>query len=518
MLPISPLANTDTFAGPPLKLPAREVAISLKRADIPVEPKKAPNSINRKIYVADTPSDEFVKNYETLHSTTAANITSVEIHAGAQTYTVFYENGEYTVSETMGTGTNQARAASLFSCFSQVLSYNQVGMIGEGDMSIYGLDKTDHYAIVNLYDGTTYRYTVGSLTPTDVYCYMISDQDDRVHIAPKSIHSYVNYPVSYYFGIPSFSIQAEAITRMRLERHGDVVFDMVKTAVEETISLTGWHINEPINVDADGVNDDTMKEGFVNFQLAGVLADGDSADSRYGFQDPTYQVLVEYDYTDETGAVTPSVLEMTVGTIDREEDMAYIMFPGDDAIYFARPSKVSFLDVTTYEMSSRYFAMLYINRVTQVGIYGPKDQIVIDVDQVVQYDEDGKPRLNGNGDIACKQVFYVKGEEQPDEPSRFLYQHVIQMHANGLISDPDYTIEGKRPMYRVVFRRNAEPTTIAYEFYEYDLDFYAVAINGEAYFTIRQTQLESLLNAVAAYRDGTIQRPVTNPTLTDSGN
>src|SRR5699024_11463305 len=53
--PRSPLEMTDTLAGPPDVCPAIARAASLNSCPIPVRLKNAPNKINKKIYVADTP-------------------------------------------------------------------------------------------------------------------------------------------------------------------------------------------------------------------------------------------------------------------------------------------------------------------------------------------------------------------------------------------------------------------------------------------------------------------------------
>ncbi len=53
--PKNPLETTATLAGPPLLDPAIAIAKSLKNCPIPEDVKNAPKSINKNMYVDDTP-------------------------------------------------------------------------------------------------------------------------------------------------------------------------------------------------------------------------------------------------------------------------------------------------------------------------------------------------------------------------------------------------------------------------------------------------------------------------------
>ncbi|MNP82813.1 hypothetical protein D3C76_1815760 [compost metagenome] len=54
MVPISADDTTATFAGPPSLWPNRPMAKSVNSLIMPAFSRKAPNRMNRKIYVADT--------------------------------------------------------------------------------------------------------------------------------------------------------------------------------------------------------------------------------------------------------------------------------------------------------------------------------------------------------------------------------------------------------------------------------------------------------------------------------
>ena len=56
IIPIRPLATIETFASPPIVRPARDIAKSLMNRPIPVSVRNAPKRMNRKMYVAETPS------------------------------------------------------------------------------------------------------------------------------------------------------------------------------------------------------------------------------------------------------------------------------------------------------------------------------------------------------------------------------------------------------------------------------------------------------------------------------
>ena len=365
------------------------------------------------------------------------------------------------------------------------------------DLSAYGLDKPRATVTMTYRDGTQTVWLLGDQAPTSTSSYFCEKGSKAVFLIYQSAATNMTTTrVSLHTCEMPWTISdTTTISDLIIDvAGGETVEVNYDTDTENNISVSSLRLVQPFNY---GANSDRVDEMFTG--VAALTADayagelGELEDT--GLEDGAYRYKVVVTVTpDDTVPEETETYTYLVGNY-ATSDAVYVKIDETNAVYTVDSSSLTFLDnATPGYLVDQFSNLIYITRVDAMTIKTADDEWNITIERTPELDDAG----NETDDEV--ETFYFDGELTDESLFRKLYQKIIGT-MNSKLCD-DYYFDGE--VYcSVTYKLNIEPGELTIEYLVYDDDYLAVRRDGLTLFLIKRDNIDSMINSLNEYRDGT---------------
>ncbi len=385
-------------------------------------------------------------------------------------------------------------AASAIIGYAANLTATQQVEDGAKDLAVYGLDKPALTVTMSYRDGTKAVWNFGNKVPTGSGYYMCQEGTATVFVIYSAAYTSLNTTLNelYVLNIPVNFESSAAVTHLLIEQKGkDTVELRYLDETEETFSIQTLKLVQPIQYDAQAERANEVIEGCLGITLSGYA--GEKPDlPEAGLDDPRARIVIS-DGEENT-------LTCVIGNY-YDSDYVYIQVDDTDAVYLMDATLLTFLDKANANyLVDQFSNLVNILMVDRVDITAGDVEYSMEIQRVPDLDENGVQKNDANGKPATIDTYLFNGEESAEKIFKKLYQVVIGTMVSK-VSD-DFNIEGD-VVARITYTLNVEPGEFTVEYLKYDESYYAVRRDGITLFLIKHDKVNSLLNDLESFANGT---------------
>ncbi len=352
------------------------------------------------------------------------------------------DNAEWTMEGMEGISVKKAYADALCKSMTNISSPMLVKENAD-DLSQYGLDKP--YAQLKItYPDSEQMLNIGNVSG-DYYYFALSGKNDVYIVSSKDLAMAFTAPIRY---LETYIINVDTNT-IKGVKYGNV-------AVEKTGEY--WIEALPYVRVCDDAN---VKTRLLT-AVSSINAD---------------KIVKKSEITTEkTNTVTVKLtdgeeIEFSVYPKDAEE--SYVIKDESEYAYVVKNGALEFLDITGFELITKYVALIPITEVKKLEMVSPNGKRVIEVDA---------PKSEAP-------VFYLDGEEAKEESVRDFYADLVSLTFKG-----EGTASGAAE-YAIIFT-HTDNTKTDIRFVPVTETDYAVSIDGKTQFTIAKKSVTDVFAGI----------------------
>ncbi len=369
---------------------------------------------------------------------------------------------------------NQTQAKNVLYTASKVV----VEKIITEDMSNiaqFGLEDPEIVATAEYSDGKTNTFYFGNNVPGSGQYYMMMEGVDKVFVVWNNYGNNAKSSLNDLVEVESISMTIDEISDINIIENGETYMSFSNIAGKTTlVDMNSWKLTKPYYRSLDSSSEES-KWTLLYTELLDLLGEDDVLDSAgdaadYGLDNPWIQV----EFTKTTGeTIAISFAE------ENEDGICAMKFSDSDIIYKVNPKVLGFMDYEAFDLVEKLLMLInirYVDEIILEGVVGDDTVIVSHSDSV---DENGEPKLDGNGEQIVNTGYIVDGVELTEdeiEQGSWFYQNILSVK---LLREADKDFTPSKPAGTVSLSLSEEPFTYTINFYEYDDYFYAVKINDD---------------------------------------
>lgn len=368
------------------------------------------------------------------------------------------------------------------------------------DLSQYQLDYPQYTVELTDQSGETKKLMIGveSVAAGGRYAYV--DQADQIYVIASNFTDNFDYTRNEMMELPETpSITAEYVTGYKVKpAKGKSFTAKYDETGAEFADMDGWDITGVYQTAVPGSSDalQTLFAGLGNMEATeGVeYRATDKLQKQYGLAKPTYVIDVDYDTVEEDDTAddsteeqeekeeirTPHHYQISVGSLNDQEDHYYVSIDGSDGIYLMSSETID--------------ALVEINAFDY--IYKPMHKPVMEQLQDIRFSYQGQEHeikvtkkevengISEDGSIVYDYTILLDGKTELDE---YAFQEVYSSVFNSLVysREQDNTIKGQGQEAQAYMTIVTEKRKISLQFLPYDgNNFYRVEQDGECNFLV----------------------------------
>lgn len=423
------------------------------------------------------------------------DVKSVTITYRDETYTLVKSGEAYVAQGHPDKELNAAQCSAVFSAAASVYAQEVIRDTQE-DLSDFGLSAPMAVVEVAYTDGSTARMQVGDKTPGGNAYYMLVDGDSRV--LTMTYATAMNYlrTLNSLRVVADITTSSEEFAYLKLEKDGKLVMEIDIVTGDEKVGITTMEFVQPWRSGVNAEKLATMLDSVGEFFFGGIAAGDFSNLAAYGLDSPAIRMELRTQSKSYT---------LLVGGASDIDGYSYAKLDDSDIVYYIGNESLAVLDTSPYVLMDKLALLVGIGTIQSYEFQGFDKQIKIDVEQTHEVDENGEAVLGSDGQPKQTQNFYRNGKQMPDDQSRYFYQYCVGIAADSPVSEgwqhPEYAVAS------IIYTRlSGEEARL--DFYEYNTDFYAIAQNGNVYFTVRKEKVRAIADAIEPYLAGTLERNI----------
>ena len=257
---------------------------------------------------------------------------------------------------------NQTYAGNMQSALASVTSSRTITEVTK-DLASFGLDTPAVQVIATLDDGTTTSIAIGDEAPVVGGYYATVDEGSEVYIVTAAFYNCFIYTLTEMTATETIpTITAEYITHLTVENKDkqNVEISYDETSYADYAGFTNWTMDQPyataIPADADAVA--TVLSNYASIEFLSCIDYNAKDLSKYGFDDPTASIALEY-YEVETTKVYHDY-ELIIGTTD-EAGNYYAKLKDSNAVHTISADTVATLTaIDAYSTAYHYINLINI--------------------------------------------------------------------------------------------------------------------------------------------------------------
>lgn len=377
------------------------------------------------------------------------------------------------------------------------------------DLSQYQLDYPQYTVELTDQSGETKKLMIGveSVAAGGRYAYV--DQADQIYVIASSVTDYFDYTRNEMMELPEApAITAEYVTGYKVKpAKGKSFTAKYDETGAEFADMDGWDIIGAYQTAVPGSSDalQTLFAGLNNMEATeGVeYRATDKLLKQYGLAKPTYIIDVDYDTVEEDDTAedsteeqeekeeirTPHHYQISVGSLNDQEDHYYVSIDGSDGIYLMSSETIDALvEINAFDYVYKQMHKPVMEQLQDIrfAYQGQEHEIKVTKKEV----ENG---ISEDGSTVYDYTILLDGKTELDE---YDFQEVYSSVFGSLVysREQDNTIKGQGQKAQTFMKIVTDKRTIDLQFLPYDgNNFYRVEQDGVCNFLADINVVESAM-------------------------
>lgn len=367
-------------------------------------------------------------------------VESIEV-TGPDGFKLYKDENTWVMDGMEGVGVTDAYASALVKSMTGISSPMIVEAEAE-DLSVYGLENPEVTVRLRYADGEA-KINIGSTSGE--YYYLCVEGKKTVYIVSAQDLYMVFMERADYLETTVVDVDASLITKVsypgvKIEKGEDNAWREISPY--ERLADEAAVKNKVLSRISSIEGDDVIKRDEAEGRDAGgvriTLSDGD---------------------------------EIALRVLRGEEN--YVIPENSEYAYLVDDDKLTFLDVTGYDLLNKYIAPVSIEKVTKIALTSSKGTSVITID----------------APSSEAPIFYLDGKEADEVSVRAFYEDLVGLTVNG-----EGTASGAAEYAIIMTLENGEKTDI--RFISLSESDFAVSINGKTQFTANKKSVTDVFEKI----------------------
>lgn len=367
------------------------------------------------------------------------------------------------------------------------------------NLAVFGLDDPIVTTITTLANGEIIVAYVGDLAPSQDAYYMYVEGDDRIITIKQSFYTYASYTNDQLHLIENTEYAYDQVVAVSINQKGEEELSFISVDIKDSRSMSIFQMTSPWVASCDAEELAKLQENVTGIKIDNIIETKPEDLSIYGLDDPYATISYELG----NGAVKTFIIGNML------DNYSYYAQIDDSPIIYDISS--SFIDkVLASEplpLVDKLYAIYSIYITDAVNFNGFGIDNTLNIQHYLKKNTDGSNKLDGNGNPLSGQKFYLdkSDEEYLEDAGRKLYQELISLYIHSPI------VEGKEISSKssaVLTFEFSDGESIVINFYEYNLDYYAVELNGRVDFAVLQTTVQDMASMFEKALDGSLEEEI----------
>lgn len=352
------------------------------------------------------------------------------------------------------------------------------------DLSLYGLDDPTAYATITTQDGETVEITVGKMTPSRTAYYA------RINDGPE-VYALRRYTVEKFFtevndlrdrDIPVPN--AQDIQYFRVARADGPTVEIVPRTDQDVFVgavLSSLKMTEPYETPR---TIDTQRFSEMMETLPGIvkieefIEDNPEDLSVYGLSPARY----EWEQRDSEGVS----IHLFLGD-EADEDNVYATLPDKNTVFTVPQRSIRFVATRPFTLMNKFVMIPSIDSVDSFTIQAGEQEYTAEIKRE-------KSSSAGEEEDEVVATYFLNGKEIEEDPFKKFYQKTIGLLVDAENPDPEPLTD---PEITITYRMNetSDVEQARVQFQRFNVDFYAVYLNGVSEFLLSDYQIDEMIGA-----------------------
>lgn len=368
------------------------------------------------------------------------------------------------------------------------------------NLSKYGLDNPQYTVTLKKYDGEASTFYIGMQNQVTTEYYMYLDGVAGIYTVSSNYPGFFNLNAKdlYYFIDITTTTGVSYFEEINME-YGDNSWKLVKDSEGNKYDVSGmraWYLSgvyeEVVAADTSVLHDILEALTQIGLYSCEVFSATEEALEKAGLADGKCKGSLYYyfeeDEEDSEGNLTGNVIigEEKIWIGNKTEDGAYyyVRPDGRDGIYTMNATYLdTIFNVSAENLLQKYVSLINISTVSSYHIEY----------QDIDYEAEVIGKKSGD---ATEYLHYHNGKELVGG-SQF-YVSLVGIYAEKALLEKEQP--SGEELLKITFNRNTDVIPV-YEvtFYEYSVNYYKVAVNGEVSYLINARDYKSLVETITSF-------------------
>lgn len=372
--------------------------------------------------------------------------------------------------------------------YASSLTGEALGAEGALNLGDYGLDAPALTAVFRYADGSSKALYLGDKTPTGSKYYARIEGDEKVYLLSTMVNTTLNKPLNelHTAELP-LALTTDAVQNLLIEQAGKetIELELLQSASENQLSINMLRLVQPVNYDAHSTRGGEMLEGACAIDVSGYAGHASSAEelAGYGLVSPRIRIRI----TSTEGAV----LDIRVG--DKVGDSSYAAVDESGDVYLIDNGLLGFVsNARVSYLIDQFVNLVNIQSVAGLTVEGMGESYQLSIERETIEGEEGEEET--------AETYFFDEKETDESLFKKLYQSIIGTLADK-VSEDMHLSGDVAVTVRYQLNDSAEP--FAVEYLQYDDEYYAVRRDGLTLLLIKKDKVQSMMDDLQAYREGT---------------
>lgn len=426
----------------------------------------------------------------------AADVVNIVIENEFGEITLYINDGIWYVKGREDLAVDQTQSKNI-AYTSAYISAEQIISENLDRKADFGLEEPVAKVTATYSDGNTATYYLGDKAPANNEYYMMAEGDERIFTVWTNYANNAKTKLDDLRKHGGIDIIAEDVSKITITNTLGETYSISLIPKEGSISIARWQFTQPSIHDADSTSltgDGENVTGLINELVSNSLNDllasevSDAQIKEYGLDEPIATVSISNadGYT----------ITYKIGKYDSDSYYS-LMFEDGDNIYKEYKSYLKFIENPMFKYYDKFLALINISAVDKLEINLPGLKTTTVFEHIQKLDEDGKKKVDANGNPLMGIFAAVDGQEMPDEDIegasegigtpleqvKWFYQDIIGLQIQRIEYGEDFTRGVKRGSIKYTMNTGSLKV-YTLNFYDFDSNFYAVQNNDTTVYNL----------------------------------
>lgn len=434
---------------------------------------------------------------------TVEETKQVTLEFEGNTLVIFYDEKDekYKIRDDEEIELNQSEVRNIFYTASYVEA-EEIIREDLSDIAQFGLDNPVAKVTAEYSDGKSNTFYFGNTAPGSGTYYMIMEGIDKVLNVWNNYGNNAKTKLNELRLIDIQKYEIEDLEVIRLHKDGKLLLEISNNGKYLLTSMSSWNLTAPYIKGLHSNEESKTFSALIDSVLLLVpkeIISGDASPSEFGLDKPWGVVDMELSDGESVSISFGDTVESTVA----------MKYSNSDIIYGIYMNKLSFFEYKAIDIIERLLSLVNVKNISKIELSGVAGNNTLEINHNERKDDEGNPKLDGNGEPISDNIYIIDGEELSEddqEQGTWFYQAILYLEIVREVEENDYTPGQIKGAIRYHYVDNSFIYNI--EFYNYDEYFYAVKLqDNEVYLVINKNDVDVLPELFENLRSREMEKP-----------